>query len=239
VKPSKTLLIATALTALGGCAKKSHDLDESGGVVIRRSSCPAVAVPVNTGDVTLFNPANSRDARAIDLVVNITHLRTQCSDEAVEDKAAQGKALRHALRHNRSNVALTGDITTTVNFDVEARRTDPSGARDVVLPYFSTVVQGGKFVVSKRINTVRLHFNDGQLRTSSTGDAGASIDRSAATLPLAVITRVNKKRKSGSDDAAIDPLSDPAVREQISRATFELLIGFQLTNDQLQYNATR
>ncbi len=215
VKLNRPLIALIALAALGGCAKKDHDLDESGGVAIKRSSCPAVAVPVNTGDITLFNPANSRDSRAIDVVANITNVQVRCTDSA------------------------SGDIVSSANFDVQARRTDASGARDVVLPYFSTVVQGGKIVISKRVSTVGLHFNDGQLRTSTPAIAGASIDRVAATLPLELITKINKKRKSGQDDAAIDPLADPAVREQIARANFELLVGFQLTNDQLQYNATR
>ena len=40
-------------------------------------------------------------------------------------------------------------------------------------------------------------------------------------------------------DAALDPLADPQVRAAVQRATFEVLIGFQLTQDQLAYNATR
>lgn len=215
MKLSKSMMIVTALALLGGCAKKDHDLDESGGIAIKRSSCPAVAVPVNTGDITLFNPLGSRDSRAIDVVANITNVQVRCNELG------------------------TGDITTAANFDVQARRLDASGARDVVLPYFATVVQGGKIVISKRMSTVGIHFNDGQLRASVPAVAGASIDRAAATIPLEIITKVNKRRKSGQDDAAVDPLADPAVREQIARANFELLIGFQLTSDQLQYNATR
>ncbi len=216
MKLNRPLIVMTALVALAGCAKKNHDLDESGGVTIKRSACPAVAVPINTGDVTLFNPANSRDARAIDVVANITDVQVTCND-----------------------AGLGGDIAAAANFAVQARRTDAHGARDVVLPYFATVVQGGKIVISKRISTAQLHFDDGQLRTSVRASGGASIDRAAATLPLELITKINKKRKSGSDDAAVDPLADPAVRDQIARANFELLIGFQLTTDQLQYNATR
>ena len=40
-------------------------------------------------------------------------------------------------------------------------------------------------------------------------------------------------------DGLLDPLADPAVRAAVQRAPFELLIGFQLTEDQLRYNATR
>ena len=47
------------------------------------------------------------------------------------------------------------------------------------------------------------------------------------------------RRKAGGADAAIDPMADPQTRESINRASFEFLIGFQLTQPQLQYNATR
>ena len=40
-------------------------------------------------------------------------------------------------------------------------------------------------------------------------------------------------------DAAVDPLSRPEVKAAVARATFEVLVGFQLTQDQLTYNATR
>ena len=48
-----------------------------------------------------------------------------------------------------------------------------------------------------------------------------------------------RKREPGDPDAALDPLADPAVRAAVQRATFELLVGFQLTEAQLRYNATR
>ena len=40
-------------------------------------------------------------------------------------------------------------------------------------------------------------------------------------------------------DAAIDPMADPGVRDAVAKATFQHLVGFQLTADQLKYNATR
>jgi hypothetical protein len=40
-------------------------------------------------------------------------------------------------------------------------------------------------------------------------------------------------------DAAIDPLNEPGVREAVARATFEQLVGFQLSEGQLRYNVTR
>ena len=50
---------------------------------------------------------------------------------------------------------------------------------------------------------------------------------------------LTRPRKAGDEDAAVDPLSTPKIRTAVERATFEALVGFQLTNDQLKYNATR
>jgi hypothetical protein len=58
-------------------------------------------------------------------------------------------------------------------------------------------------------------------------------------LPEDVRKRLAEKRKAGEQAAAMDPLSDPAVRQAVLTATFEALVGFQLTEDQLKYNLTR
>jgi hypothetical protein len=34
-------------------------------------------------------------------------------------------------------------------------------------------------------------------------------------------------------------MADPAIRAAVAQASFELLVGFQLSEDQLAYNATR
>jgi hypothetical protein len=34
-------------------------------------------------------------------------------------------------------------------------------------------------------------------------------------------------------------MADPAVQKAVANATFEQLVGFELTQDQLKYNATR
>ena len=61
----------------------------------------------------------------------------------------------------------------------------------------------------------------------------------AATLPDDVRKQITRKRKAGEEDAATDPLTRPEVRTAVLRATFEALVGFQLTDAQLRYNATR
>ena len=207
------LLSGLAALSLAGCAKDG-DFDSSGGIAVTRSSCPAVAVPVYTGDVTSFNPASSREASAIDIVATITNVRSSCTEQG-------------------------DDIVANATFDVIATRRDAAGARQVELPYFVSVVQGGRAVVSKRINRVTVNFADGQMRATARGTAAGFINRSAATLPPEILERLTRKRKAGDMDAAVDPLSVPEVRAAVQRASFELLIGFQLTDAQLQYNATR
>lgn len=211
----KLAVPALLLALLGGCAK-SGQIDPSGGITAVRSPCPTVGVPAGTGDVTLFDPANSRDASAIDVVANLTNVQSACDD------ATGGE-----------------QIATTITFDIEARRTRTDGERDVTLPYFVTVVQGGTSVVSKRIARVTLHFAAGQARAQAQAKGLTYIARSAATLPQDVRDQLTRKRKAGEEDAAVDPLTNPEVRQSVSRATFEALVGFQLTNEQLQYNVTR
>lgn len=184
------------------------------GITVTRSACPAVAIPAGTGDITLFNPASSRDASAIDVVANITNIRSTC-DESGEH------------------------IVTNVTFDIQAQRRDAGGAREVVIPYFATVVQAGTNVVSKSVSNVGLRFADGQLRASTTGAATGRVLASAAALPEDVRKQITRQRKPGDADAAIDPMADPAVRAAVRNASFEVLVGFQLTEDQLRYNATR
>lgn len=214
---TRQALLTTALAAmaLSGCRSEGDIVVEQGvGITALRSVCPAVGVPDYTGDITLFQPASARTADALDLTAAITNVRSQCDD--------------------------TGEqVYATATFDVVAQRRDTTGARTVSLPYFSTVVRGGSAVVAKRVGTVTLSFADGQARTQASATAAAYIDRAAATLPEDIRERITRRRRAGEEDAAIDPLTEPDVRAAVARASFELLIGFQLTEDQLAYNATR
>ena len=100
-------------------------------------------------------------------------------------------------------------------------------------------MQGNTNVVAKRVRQVDLHFDDGQYRASTTGAATSQVLRSAATLPEDIRRQITRERRAGDPDAAIDPMADPAVRAAVERARFEVLLGFELTPDQLRYNATR
>lgn len=205
------LLVGAA--ALSGCSK-DNTIDPTGGIYRTRSACPPTAVAANTGDITLFNPTNSRDAAALDVTASITNLRTVCDDSGAE-------------------------IVTNTTYEIRAARTDARGARQVVFPIYTAVVRGGQVVESKRVGQVAVNFADGQARASSTGTAGASINRSAATLPDDIRAQITKERKVGDPDAAVDPLSLPDVKAAVAQSSFEVLVGFQLTEDQLRYNVTR
>jgi hypothetical protein len=209
------LAAATAAAALAGCRSEGDIVVEQGvGITALRTVCPAVGVPDYTGDITLFQPAEARTADAIDVTASITNVRSQCND--------------------------SGELVyATASFDVLGLRRNTSGARTVELPYYSTVVRGGSAVIAKRLGTVTLQFADGQARAQASGTGGAYIDRAAATLPEDIRRRITRRREAGDEEAAIDPLTEPDVRTAVATATFELLVGFQLTQDQLKYNAQR
>lgn len=210
-KAAAAVLLSFGLAA---CAREG-DIQQTG-ILTRYTACPPVAVVAPAGDVTLFDPANSRDAAAIDVVANITNVRSTCTGEDVGEH-----------------------IVTEVTFDIQARRRDNRGARSVTLPYFTTIVQGNSNVVAKRVRPVTLVFADGAYRTSAAGASTSRVVRSAATLPEDIRRQITRERRPGAPDAAIDPMADPAVRAAVERARFEVLLGFELTADQLRYNATR
>lgn len=210
------LISALAVAAaLAGC-RSSGDIvvDEGVGIQAFRSACPAVGIPDYTGDVTLFRTAGDMSAANVDLVATMTNVRSQCNESG--DK-----------------------VYTQVSFDVLARRTDTAVARQVTVPYFVTVLRGGRAVVTKRVGQVTINFADGQERAQVSGQGSAYVDKAEATLPAEIRERITRKRKAGEEDAAVDPLSQPDVKAAVARATFEVMVGFQLTQDQLTFNATR
>jgi hypothetical protein len=207
----RILIPATALL-LAACSGRG-ELDPTGGITAVRSACPTVAVPVGTGDVTIF-PGADRSAAAIDVVAAMTEVRSTCTEQGDQ-------------------------IITTVTFRVDARRNDTGAAREVQLPYFITVVRGGNAVVAKRVGRVAVRFEAGQVRGSAPGQATATVSRAAASIPDEVRNRITRRRKAGDEDAATDPLALPEVRAAVQRASFEALVGFQLTDEQLRYNAQR
>lgn len=206
------ILSLLILSLLSACSRRGQI--EDGGVYVTRSACPLIGIPAATGDITLFNPPQSRDAAAIDVTATITNLFNNCNE--------------------------TGDrVLSNAGFDVVAVRSDAGPARQVVLPFFSAAVQGGSQIVAKRIGQVVLNFPAGSQRAQARGQAVLWVSRSAATLSANARAILTRKRKAGEADAAIDPLSDPALLAAVAAATFEHLVGFQMSPEMLKYNATR
>ena len=212
-KKSTAILLA-ALT-LAGCGGDT-EFDDRGGFKIARSACPAAAIATYTGDVTLFDPIAARTVEAIDVTANITNLQARCDESG-----------------NNAQIPVTAD------FDVQARRARPGPARSVTLPWFATVLRAGTQIESKQVGSIVINFADGELRGSAHASATAMVSRSAATLPADILKRINRKRKAGDADAALDPMNEPTIRDAVNKANFELLVGFQLSESQLAYNAAR
>lgn len=212
---SRVLPAFAMIAALAGCAREGDlVVDQGVGITSVLTSCPAVGIPDYTGDVTTFRAAGSPTAANLDISASMTNLRATCDD-------------------------TTDRVYSEATFDILARRSDVRGARTVTLPYFVTVLQGGSAVVTKRLGEVTLTFADGQERAEASAKAGSFVNRSAASLPEDIREQITRRRRAGDPEAALDPLANPEVRAAIARTRFEMLVGFQLTEEQLAYNATR
>jgi hypothetical protein len=212
----KLRLAAVAAVILLSSCRHVGDItaENGGGVYAVRSVCPIAGIPAGTGDITLFNPPGSTDSRAIDVTAAITDLRATCQQ-------------------------TTDEAISTATFTIVALRRNPGPARQVVLPYFDVALRGGSQVAAKQIGQAVLNFGPGSLHAWARVQATVRVNRAAATLPANVRAILTRPRKAGETEAAIDPMSDPRVAKAVADATFEHLVGFELTRDQIKYNATR
>jgi hypothetical protein len=201
-----------ALTLLSACRRPGDLTAESGGGVYAvRSACPIPGVPAGTGDITLFNPPGST---AIDVTASISDVRATCDDTG-------------------------SDVISKATFTITALRRDAGPARQVALPYFNVALQGGGRIAAKSLGQAVLNFPAGNLHAWARVTTTVRVNRAAATLPADVRRAITRERKPGDPQAAVDPLADPGIRAAVAKATFEHLVGFQLTQDQIKYNATR
>jgi hypothetical protein len=212
----KLRLAAIAAVVLLSACRHAGDVtaENGGGIYSIRSACPIAGIPAGTGDITLFNPPGSTDASAIDVTAAISQVHVNCQDAG-------------------------NDVVSTATFTITALRRDAGAARQVVLPYFDVALQGGQNVAAKRVGQAVLTFAAGNLHAQTQIQATVRVNRATATLPDNVRKILTRPRKAGEAEAAVDPLADPAIRTAVANATFEHLVGFQLTQDQLKYNATR
>lgn len=209
------LAILVTASLLAGCRHAGDVTAENGGGIWAvRSACPLIGVPAGTGDITVFNPAGSTDSRAIDITATITDVRANCQDTGA-------------------------DVISTATFTVVALRRDAGPARQVILPYFDVALRGGSEIAAKRVGQLALNFPAGDIHAWTRVQATVRVNRGAATLPANVRRILTQPRKAGEAEAATDPLADPTIKAAVASATFEHLVGFQMSQDQLKYNATR
>jgi hypothetical protein len=198
-------LVLLLAATLAGCQRNP--------LVVKRSACPAVAVPSYAGDATLLR-GNGSDAADLDVVATITNLRDTCTETAEQ-------------------------FVTAITYQVVARRSAAGPARRVELPLFIAVVQAGNIVDAKQTTRVVVDFADGAERAIVAGSATAAVSRRAAAVPDEILRRINRERRPGELDAATDPMADPQVRAALRAASFEVLVGFQLDDRALAYNIAK
>ena len=147
-----------AVTLLSAC-RHAGDItaENGGGIYAVRSACPIAGVPAGTGDITLFNPSNSTDSRAIDVTAAISDVRATCQEAG-------------------------NDVVSTATFTIVALRRDAGPARQVVLPYFDVALQGGTNVVAKRVGQAVLNFAPGDIHAWARVQASVRVNRGAATI---------------------------------------------------------
>ncbi len=127
---------------------------------------------------------------------------------------------------------------SAATFDVVATRRDASAARPVVLPFY-IAMQAGTQVVAKRVGQVAVNFAAGSQRGRGLARRRSRIDRASTGLPEDVRREADPQAQDRRRRRGDRPAVRPRVRDAVARATFEHLVGFQLTQDQLHYNATR
>ena len=193
----------TAALVVAGCQKNPLE--------VKRSPCPAVAVPNHLGTLTQFEPADSREASARVLTAQIASLSGHCIE------GEEG-------------------LNTDVRFTVTAQRREAGAEQNIRLPLFVAMVQGGNTLVSKELTAVDLHFPAGKLTAEARGSAETMVHRSAASLSPETEAAITRKRRPDEEDALVDPLADPKVRAAVRAATFEVLVGFQLDDSNVIYN---
>src|SRR3546814_17979369 len=92
---------------------------------------------------------------------------------------------------------------------------------------------------SDLLGQVTVNFAEGQDRAQASGSAQRRVIRRAAVLPADIQEKITRERRPGDEDAAIDPLTEPGVRDAVRNASFEVLVGFQPAQAQLAYTQTK
>jgi hypothetical protein len=112
-------------------------------------------------------------------------------------------------------------VNTAVSFTISAVRPTKGAADSVQLPYFITVVKDGETLIAKQVYGTSLEFADG---------ATSGSVRQVVTVKTPEVPLPPKPKKNNEIDEFAPP-PKPAV--------YEILVGFQLTNDDVVYNISK
>jgi hypothetical protein len=187
----KALLPAfAALLALAGCA--------SNPLIVRRTSCPAVAVVKNASTMTRFSTQGRYDAQDVQLTAMISNIQPSC-------------------------VERRDGAVTAVRFEILAARRAAAGVQEVQLPYFIMLVKDGQTILAKQIYGTSVRFEEN-------GSNAAVLQTVSVISPLVPLPERPKRSKEEEYDEFAPPPKP---------ATYEVLIGFQLTDAEAAYNVGR
>jgi hypothetical protein len=103
---------------------------------VRRTSCPAVAVPKHTGTITRFAQAGRYDTQDVQLVAAIGQLDANCEE-------------------------TDSGVRTALSFNIVATRPAKGPAAAAQLPYFITVVKDGETLIAKQVYGASINFAEG------------------------------------------------------------------------------
>jgi hypothetical protein len=165
--------------------------------------------------------------------------RTSCPAVAVVKYANNLTQFAPGSRFSSSGIQLSaqmGNITincresagstsvSDISFEISAARATATTASQENVPYFVTVIQDGTNILSKQVYAAPLSFGEGALH--------AAVRQSvSATTPYVPLPAAPDKKKKRFEEFAED--SRPKA------AKYEILIGFQLTEEQATYNVQR
>ncbi len=115
--------ITIALGLLAGC-------NTANPLVVKRTSCPAVAVVKHAGSLSRFGSGGGFDAGNLQLNATLSGINSECTDK--------------------------NGARSVVGFDISARST---AAGDIELPYFVAVVKDGTTLLSKQTYTAKVRMD--------------------------------------------------------------------------------
>lgn len=178
---------------------------------LTRSYCPGIGVAKFANSITLIAPDAAATAGALDLTGQLTAVSGVC-------ERAGGK------------------LVTSTRAVVSASRRDSGAEQTVELPVFVTLVRDNSSILSKQIVPVRLSFAAGARSASAPVALKVMLDEAAARAAAKPLTGSPDDEPLPPPGKKRRPRSGPTLESKVAPTAFEILWGFQLTNQQAAYN---